>query len=175
MEPLYANVDCRPWYEPQNRTHIFDLAHQVLDTQDHKHCASPIQLEIHRCRADWQDQGSIVSQCCQRQSIPVSTSTVDQAWHVAQVQCDSWCLTMAVWAPDRSVNLVDVDWAMHVVGDLARAEVPKENPSQCSLLNNLSTKNILYGSVIEHVQYCLHVAHVETIQVWCHGKKYQTC
>ena len=72
------------------------------------------------------------------------------------------------------LNLLAIDWAMHVFGALAKAQVPKENPILYSLLNNLPTKNIVCDSTAEHVRYYQLLVHEQTILAWFPNKIHQT-
>ena len=55
--------------------------------------------------------------------------------------CDSWCQCSPAWAQDMCPSQLDVGWSRRVVDEPARALAPKENPSQYSLISNLSTRN----------------------------------
>jgi hypothetical protein len=71
-------------------------------------------------------------------------------------------------------NLFAIDWAKHVADDLARAQVPKENPSLCNQLNSLPTKNILFSIVVVHAQWNLLAVRVQIDRVRFLNKIHQT-
>ena len=71
-------------------------------------------------------------------------------------------------------NPCDAGLPRRVVGVLATAQAPKENPSLCSLLNNLPTRNILCDLIALRVQYYLLPAHEQTTLVSDLNKIHQT-
>ena len=70
-----------------------------------------------------------MDQCCQDQCAQVCASTQYLARCVLLDQCDNWYPQTHFWVLDILLNLVDVDWAMHAVDQLARALVAKESPT----------------------------------------------
>jgi len=56
-------------------------------------------------------------------------------WH------DNLCLCIPYVAQGICPNQADVDWAMHVAGQLARAVVQKASPTNQGPLSSVSTRN----------------------------------
>ena len=98
----------------------------------------------------------------QDQSTWVCASIVVLANDVLPEPNGSWYLCILQWAQGMCPNLVDADWARHVVGVLARAWVQKANPSLSSHISIAPTKNTLCDSTAVHAQHCRLCAHVQT-------------
>lgn len=84
-------------------------------------------------------------------------------WHRGVVELlkkyDSLCRCSLLLAQDTHQNLFAIDWAMHVVGQLAMEVVQKASPSQSSHINSVSTRNTLCDSTSVHVRCCQLLAH----------------
>ena len=77
-------------------------------------------------------------------------------WH------DNLCLCIPYVAQGICPNQADVDWAMHVAGQLARAVVQKASPSLCSPLSNAQSRKIVCDSISVHAGMNLPISRVET-------------
>jgi hypothetical protein len=71
-------------------------------------------------------------------------------------------------------NLFATDWAMHVVDMLAKEQAPIKNPSPCSQLNSLSTKNIWFLTVVVLAQLNALAVHAQTVLGQFQNKIHQT-
>ena len=71
-------------------------------------------------------------------------------------------------------SLVGVGLPRHGVDVLAKAQVPKENQSQCSPISNLQTKRNVYDSAVVLVQWYLLPAHAQTNWAFFQNKIHQT-
>jgi hypothetical protein len=76
-------------------------------------------------------------------------------WH------DNLCLCIPHVAQGICPNQADVDWAMRVVGQLAKVVVQKASPRCQGPLSSVSTRNTLCDSTLVHAQYFQPLAHAQ--------------
>ena len=67
-----------------------------------------------------------------------------------------------------------IGWATHGSDPLAKAQVPKANPTCCSLLSMLQSNNSVFDSVHEHAGSNPQISRAETTQVSYRYKIRQT-
>ena len=60
------------------------------------------------------------------------------------------------------LNFFAIGWPMHAVDYFARAQVPKANPSLCSLLSSLQSNNSVFDFVRRHAESIPLISHAET-------------
>ena len=109
---------------------------------------------------------------------PLRLLGLDNYWAIL-CWVKSFCETctqfyLHAWAQDTCPNKHDADWAMCAYIGFPTVPAPIKNPNLYSQLNSRPTRNIVFDSVIEHVQYHELLAHVQTDWAWFQNKKYQT-
>jgi hypothetical protein len=103
-----------------------------------------------------------VSQYWQRQYTVVCANALDLLDDVSLDWHDNLCLCNPHVAQGTRLNQADVDWAMRVVGQLAKVVVQKASPRCQGPLSSVSTRNTLCDSTLVHAQHCQPLAHAQT-------------
>ena len=127
--------------------------------------------QTHRCRADPKDVGSTWYQTHK-------VLTIENFVQIDEVviSChDNGTVAFRSWQEPNIHREIDPnDWAKHAHTVPARVRAPKENPNLNNPLNSLSTKNILFYSIVVHAQCCQLCARAQTDWVEYQNKIRQT-